>query len=117
MEVGFQLLRQSRERCAVMCHVKFCSDGGGGELVDCFLGSRCEVRSLSTAIQVGQAIQVRGRRGITAFYGRFTSPYKGLAGIHQCLPSLEHSSLSGNEVGVGFRSKVVKTGIVANIKA
>lgn len=109
MEVGFQFLRPSRERCTVMCHVKFCFDRG--ELVDCFLGSLCEVRSLSAAIQVGQvAIQGPGRRGITAFYGRLTLPYKGLAGIHQHLLSLEHSSLSGNEVGVGFRSKVVRLG-------
>lgn len=104
LEVGSQLLRQSRERCGVMCPVKFCSDNG--ELVDCFLGSLCEVRSRSAAIQVGQAIQVPGRRDITAFYGRLTSPSKGLAGFQQRLLSLEHLSLSGNEVGVVLRSKV-----------
>lgn len=32
LEVGSQLLRQSRERCGVMCHVKFCSDVGGSLL-------------------------------------------------------------------------------------
>lgn len=59
-EVGSQPLRQSRERYTVMCHVKFCSDMGVGG-VGCFLGSLCEVISLSVAIQAGQvAIQSQG---------------------------------------------------------